>query len=101
MLYAMNWTLYCSRLIRFFQSGINEIKVYEKENETDEYDNLLNDEVDNDDDFSDNESTQKYIRESLNHQHSQQCKHHHHTKEKIIDTISATKTATIGADERV
>ena len=74
MLYAMNWTLYCSRLIRFFQSGINEIKVYEKENETDEYDNLLNDEVDNDDDFSDNESVSleigKYVlnisREELN-----------------------------------
>jgi len=95
----MNWTLYCSRLVRFFQSGVNEIKVYEKETDIDEYDSLLNDENNNEDDFSDNESTHKYISD---HQHSHKCKHHHHTKEeKIVETISATKTAIITADERV
>ena len=98
MVQPITWAICLSRTIRFFQSGVNEIKVYEEEIETNENHRLLND-SNSEDDFSDNESTHKYISD---HQHSHKCKHHHHTKEeKIVETISATKTAIITADERV
>ena len=103
MVQPITWAICLSRTIRFFQSGVNEIKVYEEEIETNENHRLLND-SNSEDDFSDNESTHKYIRDNNNHHNHQQYSHkcHHHQEENKVDnTISATKTLKISADERV
>ena len=100
----MHWSVFTSRLLRFFNTGVHDIKVHEKDVDS-EKDRLLNDDDndddndDNDDDFSDNES----VITRPKHRHTSKCNHHHHKQSEplIDDEIIATKTATISADERV
>ena len=96
----ISWALFISRLIRFFQTGFHDIKVFEKDND-DEYDRLLNDDKDKDDDFSDNETSRRSVDSQKSiHRHSRKC-NHHHQQNKTTEEIVATKTAIITADERV
>ena len=97
----ISWALFISRLIRFFQTGFHDIKVFEKDSD-DEYDRLLFDEKDkDDDDFSDNESSRRSVDSQKSiHRHSRKC-NHHHQQNKTTEEIVATKTAIITADERV
>ena len=99
----MHWSVFTSRLLRFFSTGVNDIKVHEKDTDS-EKDRLLNDDDNDDDnddgdDFSDNES----VITRPKHKHTSKCNHHHHKQSEPIinDEIIATKTATITADERV
>lgn len=90
-----------SRLTRFFQTGLNDIKIYEKEI-NDEHDALLNNdkENENDDDSSDNENTVIRSNFRSRNRHTEKC-NHHQSKTTLNDEIAATKTTIITADERV